>query len=261
MRSSSDPGRNTASARLRLSDPIAIAIAQISLMLVGTMIANQNSYALPQENRRMVATSETILRMDSSIKLPDPVRQRPTSLEDALNRRRSIRKYSSEPVKLGEVSQLLWAAQGITDPSGLRTAPSAGALYPLEVYLISSKVDGLGAGIYRYDPQRHSLTRIVGGDQRRALYDAALRQEAILDAPIVVLISGVYERTTKKYGERGRRYVHMEVGHAAQNLCLQATTLKLGSVVIGAFHDEEVKKVMRLQSEEVPFYIIPIGRK
>lgn len=164
------------------------------------------------------------------------------------------------PLTLAEVSQLLWAAQGITGPGGKRTAPSAGALYPLELYIVSGKVDGLPSGIYRYAPERHSLQGIAQGDRRRELCDAALGQSSIRTAAAVIVLSGVYDRTTVKYGERGIRYVHMEAGHAAQNIYLQAVPLGLGTVVIGAFRDEEVRKVMKMAERERPLYIMPTGK-
>lgn len=172
-----------------------------------------------------------------------------------------MREYSDLPLTLEEVSQLLWAAQGITDREGYRTAPSAGALYPLEVYVVAGRVDGLSSGIYKYDPRNHELGLIASGERQVDLHNAALQQESIRDAAAVIVFSAVYERTTSKYGDRGIRYVHMEVGHAAQNVYLQAISINLGTVVIGAFHDERVKKVMQMLPKEQPLYIMPVGRK
>ncbi|KPJ51984.1 nitroreductase, partial [candidate division TA06 bacterium DG_24] len=155
--------------------------------------------------------------------------------------RRSIRSYSDAPLTLAEVSQLLWAAQGITNDRGFRTAPSAGALYPLEVYVVAGKVEGLPAGIYKYRPREHELWRVDLGDKRRELSGAALGQEPVADGAIDIVFAAVYGRTAVKYGERATRYVHIEVGHAAQNVFLQAGALDLGAAVIGAFFDEEVE--------------------
>jgi len=183
-----------------------------------------------------------------------------TSVEEALRSRRSVRTYSSAPLSLSEVSQLLWAAQGITDPDGWRTAPSAGALYPLEMYLLAGNVTDLPVGVYHYHPQDHKLTLVREGDIRQQLFEAALRQSAVKDGAIVLIISAEYERTTVKYGERGIRYVHMEVGHVSQNVYLQAESLGLGTVFIGAFHDDEVRTLLQLSEEEAPLGLMPVGK-
>lgn len=182
------------------------------------------------------------------------------SVERALLERRSVRQYQDAPISLAELGQLLWAAQGVTHGSGLRTAPSAGALYPLEVYVAVGNVDGVAAGVYHYNPQQHELARIEPGDRREALSQAALGQDAVRDAAAVIVLAAVYERTTGKYGERGVRYVHIEVGAAAQNVALQAVALGLGTVYVGAFHDDQVAGVLSLRDEEVPLCLLPIGR-
>ena len=196
---------------------------------------------------------------ETTIVLPEPVYDSDVSLEETLLERRSIRDYSEEPVTLPQLSQLLWAGQGITDPSGKRTAPSAGGLYPLEVYVVVGNVDGISAGIYQYDPQTHTLKKIRDGDQRQALAQVALNQEWVINGAIDFVITAIYERTTGKYGERGIRYVHIEAGHAAQNICLQAVALELGAVTVGAFDDEGILEVLGLSTDEVPLYIIPVG--
>jgi len=195
------------------------------------------------------------------IKLPEPQYDSDVSIEQSLLNRRSIRSYTGEPLTLQEVSQLLWAAQGITNARGLRTAPSAGALYPLEVYIAAGDVKDLTTGVYRYEPDEHQLARIIDGDKRAGLADAALAQPCVKEGAIVIVFTAVYERTTGKYGDRGIRYVHMEVGHAAQNLCLQATAMGLGVVTVGAFNDGQVTKLLNLPQDEHPLYIIPVGRK
>jgi SagB-type dehydrogenase family enzyme len=197
----------------------------------------------------------------NTIALPEPRSDSDTSVESALLNRRSIREYRDEPLALAEVSQLLWAAQGITHPNGYRTAPSAGALYPLEVYLLAGNVSDLPQGVYRYLPGENALAQVLTGDHRQALCEAALNQSAVQDAAAVLVIAAVYERTTVKYGQRGHQYVHMEVGSAAQNVYLQAVALDLGSVFIGAFHDEVVKSVLQLGDDEVPLGIMPVGKK
>jgi SagB-type dehydrogenase family enzyme len=193
--------------------------------------------------------------------LPEPQYDGEISIEEALLKRRSIRQYTGEPLTLQEVSQLLWAGQGITDPRGYRTAPSAGALYPLEIYVVVGDVENLAEGVYKYEPVEHELVQVLEGDKRTDLASAALGQSSVSDAAIDLVVVAVYERTTVKYGERGIRYVHIEVGHAAQNMCLQATAMDLGIVTVGAFQDEQVKEVLDLPEDEQPLYIIPVGRK
>jgi len=195
------------------------------------------------------------------IELPEPRYDSDVSVEEALLNRRSVRQYTGEPLTIQEVSQLVWAAQGITDPRGLRTAPSAGALYPLELYVVVGDVEDLAVGVYKYRPQEHELEKVLEGDVRAELADAALGQASVRTAAIDIVISAVYERTTVQYGDRGIRYVHLEAGHAAQNLCLQATAMDLGIVTAGAFTDDQVKEVLNLPENEQPLYIIPIGRK
>ena len=187
------------------------------------------------------------------IKLPQPRFSGKISIEEALLKRRSIRSYTNQDLSTEEISQLLWAAQGITDSRGFRTAPSAGALYPLNIYITKND------GTFTYDPTRHELIRLSESDIRRPLYTAGLYQEAIADAPAVFIITAVFQRTTKKYGDRGIQYVYIEAGHAAQNLLLQATALGLGGVTIGAFIDEQVSDIMALSAEETPIYMIPVG--
>ena len=193
-------------------------------------------------------------------KLPDPKSRGIVSLEESLAKRRSVREYDNTPLSLEDVSQLLWAAQGITAHWGARTAPSAGALYPLEVIVVVGNVGDLPPGGYRYDPKGHELAGITVGDLRPQLASAALGQSAVRNAAIDVVFTAVYQRTTRKYGDRGIQYVHMEAGHAAQNLCLQATALGLGTVPIGAFDDEQVGRLLNLPKDERPLYLIPVGK-
>ena len=204
---------------------------------------------------------ETDQVVNNAIKLPEPELDGEISLEQSLLGRRSVRSYTKQPLTLAEVSQLVWAAQGITDDAGHRTAPSAGATYPLELYIVAGNVEELGAGIYHYLPEGHELVYISGGDIRSDLYEAVLSQSAVKDGAISIVITAIYERTTERYGERGIRYVHIEAGHATQNLCLQATALGLGVVTIGAFEDERVSEVLDLPENENPLYVIPVGRK
>jgi len=176
------------------------------------------------------------------------------SLEESIAKRRSIREFASKPLTIEQIGQLLWATQGITEKSmGLRAVPSAGALYPLETYVV------LSAGIYHYNPERHELKRVIEGDKRLELQKAALDQEAIGSAPAVFVIAAVYERTSEKYEDRASRYVHIEAGHACQNLLLQATAQNLAGVPIGAFNDKRVAEIVKMAKNESPLYLVPVG--
>ena len=189
-----------------------------------------------------------------SFDLPRPARKGAVSVEEALARRRSHRTYEDRPLDVEAIGQLLWAAQGIVTRTGFRTAPSAGALYPLEIYAV------LAEGVYRYDPRRHRLTRTIERDLRMELCRAALEQRSVADAPLVLVFAAVHSRIASEYGPtRGERYVHMEIGHAAQNVHLQAAALGLGSVPIGAFQDARVQKALGLPAEERPLYLVPVG--
>jgi SagB-type dehydrogenase family enzyme len=194
------------------------------------------------------------------ITLPEPRQDGEMSVEAALLQRHSVREYSGDPVTLAELSQLLWAAQGITHSRDMRTAPSAGALYPLELYVVAGRVDGLERGLYRYRIGDHDLLEVSREDLQDELAAAALAQDCVADAAALIVVAGVVERTAVKYGERALRYVHMEVGAVAQNVYLQATALGLGTVYVGAFRDARVKQALGMPDPEDPFAILPVGR-
>ncbi len=191
--------------------------------------------------------------------LPSPVYVSETSIEQTLAKRRSIRAYRDAPLTLAQVSQLLWAAQGITDAAGHRTAPSAGATYPLEVYLIAGNVEGLAAGIYYYRPAQHDLSLVTSGDLRAELSLAANSQALVKDTAISLLVAAVMERTAAKYHDRAPRYAHIEAGCVAQSVHLQAVALGLGMVVVGAYSDDAVRELVQLPDEEEPLALLPIG--
>lgn len=192
---------------------------------------------------------------EGSIKLPSPRLDGGVSVEKALLERRSVRSYKVEPLALAEVSQLLWAAQGITEPKrGLRTAPSARASYLLEVYLVAAKVTGLPAGMYRYRPRGHELARVSTGDIRADLF-SAVGQPPVRNAPAALLIAGLTGKGTNP------EWMYLEAGHAAQNVYLQAVSLNLGTVVMAGFKPDAVKKELRLPEGEQPIYVMPVGRK
>lgn len=198
-------------------------------------------------------------RESAMIDLPQPRFEGLVSVEKALRERRSVREYSNRTLTLQECAQILWAAQGVTDSRGYRTAPSGGALYPLELYLVVGRVDGLAPGVYRYIPGTHTLQMKKEGDIRDDLSDAALGQPQVRKAPAVLVFSVVYERITRKYGERGKRYALIEAGHAAQNVYLQAESLGLGTVSVGAFSDDDVHAVTGMSGDEEAIYILPVG--
>ncbi len=206
--------------------------------------------------RNLSANPTPVPRNPESVTiLPTPILTSEKSMEEILLQRRSLREFRDAPLSDAELGQLLWAAQGITSERGFRTAPSAGALYPLELYAATAE------GVYHYDPREHGLLAIGHRDTRQALYEAALRQEAVRQAPVVFLIAAVYARTEAKYGaERSPRYVHLEAGHAAQNLLLEAVALGLGAVPIGAFQDEQIQQVLGLPADHQPLYLIPVGQ-
>lgn len=208
-----------------------------------------------------LAASSMVSAMDrdQGLELPEPRVDGDVSLEASIRERRSVRGYSNRPLSLVDAGQLLWAAQGITSRDGGRAAPSAGALYPLELYLVAGDIESLPAGLYRYRPRGHRLQHIVDGDLRNALGRAALGQAWVRRAPAVLVIAAVYERSEKKYGQRARRYTRIETGHAAQNVYLQAVALGLGTVIVGAFDDTEVQQVLKLPGDHAPLALMPVG--
>jgi len=236
-------------------------VKRITLVVVlVTWLAGETTVACEQpqagDNKRESRAPSSI----EKVQLPEPKYDGKISVERALRERRTVRSYEDEPLTLSEISQLLWAAQGITErDKGLRTAPSAGALYPLEVYLVVGNVEGVKQGAYKYNPHEHQLTRIKDGDVRGE-FGAALGQSGAGEAGAVIVFFGVYERATVKFGEIGIRYVHMEVGHAAQNVYLQATALNLGTGVIGGFPESRIKRILNVREEEQLLYIMPVGR-
>jgi len=186
--------------------------------------------------------------------LPDVAKKGNVSLEEALARRRSVRQFKADPLTRKQIAQLCWAAQGISEPRrGLRTCPSAGATYPLELYVATA------AGVEHYVPARHAMETHLAGDVRGKLRDAALGQKFVGNAPAVFIISAVAARTTRKYGKRAGRYVQIEAGHAGQNILLQATALGLGSVPVGAYNETQAAKVLALPADQKVLYLIPVG--
>ena len=195
------------------------------------------------------------------IQLPPPVTEGVMSLEESIYKRVSRRSFSGKELSLEQAGQILWAAQGLNVDSltgASRTAPSAGATYPMEIYLVAGNIKGLPAGLYHYQYMVHSLELVTAEDYRGDLAAAALDQSYIADAPASIVLAAVYDRTTSRYGERGLRYVHMEAGHITQNILLQCESLNLGAVAVGAFNDQQVRALLNLDEE--PLMIVPFGQ-
>lgn len=231
-----------------------------TLLLIGIAILILVFLVLPPTQLSHVTNTGTRAKSGIEIKLPNPVFSSQTTIEEALKKRRSIRIYRSQSITLQEMSQLLWAAQGITSNNGFRTAPSAGALYPLEIYVVNGNIANLSPGVYHYVPTEHLLEKLKEGDVRIQLATAALEQSAVKSGAADIVITALFSRTTQKYGDRGKRYVLMEAGHVAQNICLQSVSLNLGTVTIGAFNDAQVKNILTIINDEIPLYILPIGK-
>ena len=193
------------------------------------------------------------------IPLPEVRRDGEVSVERALATRRSLRSYSQEGLSLEEVGQVLWSAQGATDRG--RTAPSAGALYPIELYLVAGDVDELEPAVYRYHPAAHAVEPVVAGDLRARLREAALGQAWVGSPPAVLVVAGAVERTAAKYGSRAERYVLIEAGAVAENVYLQCESLGLATVLVGAFTDEAVNGVLALPEGEEAYVLMPLAHR
>ena len=218
---------------------------------------------------RGVKVSQAMRKVE--IKLPPPQLNGKVSLEETIAKRRSVRRYRAEPLALSQLSQILWSAQGITGRRMYRAAPSAGATYPLEIFVFVGKqgvivseakqaIEELPVGIYHYEVDSHSLSLHKSGELRRDLARAALDEEFIMEAPVDIVICALYYRTSYRYGRRGERYVHIEVGHVGENIHLQAMALGLATVEVGAFHDEEVREIIGVEEQIKPLYIMPLGK-
>lgn len=198
------------------------------------------------------------------VQLPTPASDGTVAVERAIKERRTVRDFRRDPLNITQLSQLLWAAQGITDAKrGFRAAPSGGALYPLDVYAVvgDEGIEGLDPGVYHYYPSIHNIELISRGDRRREVASASLWQMWMARAPVIFVITAEYERITRKYGERGIRYAQIEVGHVGQNIFLQSVSLGLGAGIVGAFRDDEVAKAIGAPENHEPLIIMPVGYK
>lgn len=191
--------------------------------------------------------------MHEIVSLPEPNLTGSMVLEQAITARRSQREYLSKPLTPEQIGQLAWVAQGQAPGSKYRTAPSAGATYPLELFVVTEQ------GLFHYLPAKHALQKLAERDLRSALASAAWGQGFIEAAPMTLVFAAEFTRTTTRYGKRGVRYVYMEAGHAAQNVHLQAESLGLGSVAVGAFDDASVSKVLALPDRLEPIYMVVVG--
>jgi len=211
---------------------------------------------------RRVAAPARGTEQEAVMKLPPPRTTGTVSVEQAVHQRRTVRSFSAHPLALDALSQLLWAAQGITGSRGFkRAAPSAGALYPMDVFAVTGEagIDSVGAGVYRYAPGDHALSLIARGDLRKALAEAALSQMWMARAPLNLVITAEYARARGKYGERSLRYAMIEAGHIGQNIFLQAEALGLKAGIVGAFHDRDLVRVMGTPPTHDPLLVMPVG--
>ena len=199
----------------------------------------------------------------NTVVLPQPDATGKITLEKAIKERKSIREYKKDTLKLKALGQLLWAAQGITHNTILRAAPSAGALYPLELYIVAQNVENLEPGVYKYVIREHSIIKIKNQKEQvkpsTELCDACLEQSCIQHAPCALVMCGVFSKTEAKYGAQAQKYVHMEVGCVAQNIYLQTGALELGTVFVGAFDEKTVAQIIGAKNNEVPLCVMPIG--
>jgi SagB-type dehydrogenase family enzyme len=249
----------------------------------GTMEKDPDLESLHREDRWQLILSKLQEKLDDIeasfpeshpeeeiLELPEPKYDSDVSVEEALKNRRSIRTYDDTPLSLQDLSQLLWSAYGITKfyenapaflRGGLRTAASAGARYPLELYVVVRNVTDLPIGVYWYKSGKHHLVKITEEDRWDALSEAAFNQPHFETASAAIVYSAIFQRNMEKYGERGReRYVCMDLGHSGENVYLQAYTLNIGTCAIGAFVDLWVKKAVGMTKEEEPLYIMPLGK-
>ena len=238
-------------------------VVLIAIILLSIFLAAYIVYSVFMQPVEVEYQSREILL---TVDLPQAEISSNMSVDEAIQNRRSVRCFSTTSLTLQDVSQLLWAAQGITDSErNFRATPSAGHVFPMEVYLVAGNgsVQGLEAGIYHYNPFNNTLEKIVDGDQRYNLSQAAHQQEWVYEAPISLVITGDYLKMEDKYpeGNISTRFVDMEAGHIGENIYLEAVSRGLGTVAIGSFYDNQMINLLKLPSNETPLYIYPVGYK
>jgi len=232
----------------------------IALGLLVAVIAFTSLQIIPTSPYEIKAAECTIDPSQSVIELPPPD-YTGLSVESAIADRRSLRSYTEEEITLEELSQILWAAQGITDESGKRTAPSAGALYPIELYVVPNRVSNVDCGVYHYVPDEHKLVLHQEGNFTEAVYHTALAQEHVKDAAVVIIFTAVRERTASKYGDSADKYIAMEAGHISENILLESVSLGLGAVPVGAFDQNGLDELLGITgSGESALYLNCIGK-
>ncbi len=236
---------------------ILIATALFRLIFISVTPANASKMT---EKAEMNPPNFSDQKPGETIALVLPDTEGGMPLGKALSLRRSNRRYEAQPLSIRELSQLLWSGQGVTNQRGFRTAPSAGATFPLDLYVVVNNVNGLSKGLYQYLHNSHELKMISNTINVDMLARACLGQRMISEAGAVIVFSAVFERTTTRYGERGERYVHNEVGHASQNIHLMAASLNLGTVVVGAYRDQEVESLLNLGEGVRVLYLMPVGK-
>lgn len=241
---------------------VAVAMGLVLIVLgVNKLIFSTNNVS-DCKNGKIIAKD---MEPGETINLPDPVFIGEMSVEQSLKDRRSMRNFKDKTLCLQHVSQVLWSAYGVSDAESfshikLKTAPSAGATYPLEIYLMAGNVEGLIPGLYKYHPEENKLSLYLKGDIRSRIAKACLDQRMLKDAPATIIYNVVFERTTQRYGQRGyERYVYMDIGHSAQNIYLQTTALGMATCAIGAFEDDKLTSVIKPPDNEVVMYLMPFG--
>lgn len=235
-----------------------VILILIILVLASALTAFLLYFSIPSETEN---PSRAVMEV---VKLPEPDLMGNISVEEAIQNRRSVRTYANKSLSIKDVSQLMWAAQGITDEqNNLRAAPSSGRTYPLEIYLVVGKggVERVGEGVYHYNPNNHELEKLLNGDKRSDLSNAANGQGAVAGAPVNIVITGNYQRTMAKYGNNNLsiRFVHLEAGHTGENIYLEATARGLATVSIGSFNDDTIKTLLNIPADETTLYIFPVG--
>jgi SagB-type dehydrogenase family enzyme len=231
----------------------------VLLILLGSLFFVLLKGITPRNYAEKSSSTGEIEMIGTKIQLPETSKKGGLSLNEALAMRRSTRVFSNESLPLDQLSQLLWSAQGITSKEGLRTAPSAGETFPLEIFVMINRVPGISKGIFYFNPIDATLESVLEQDVSAQLVKATRGQAMISDAAVVIIFGAIPERTISQYGERGLRYVYNEIGHASQNVHLQAAALGLGTVVVGSYSDEEVEKLLQLDTDIKIMYLMPVG--
>lgn len=227
---------------------------RLSLVMLATLLIAVTPPTCPAAPAQEPMVARTVA-------LPGPDLAGKSTLESVLTRRRSVRAYLPGALSLGQVGQLLWAAQGITSPDGKRTTPSARAVYPLEVYVVADGIAGLPAGVYCYEPKGHALGLVAPGNHSAALAAAAPRQDFVARAPLAIVVVGDSLLAAQQFGAHAERWMAMEAGFVVQDVYLQATALGLGTVMVGGFEEGALRRALLLPAGRVPLALMPVGRK